>query len=252
MPIGNSPERRGVAAKASKVWTGDWTTTGQATLDPKDVFGPGPHKPDFYIPGVVPYFGQYVGLPSTYYHPADQPDGPVYPTFMYSRNGKTWSFPSPYQPIIDLGAHGRNRQNFGQAYLGTPSLLDHEGWLYLYYVYMPWQHNSDNDASGEYHLTRLREDRFVGIGSVSGQVGTWTTSEIVLTDDPGQLILNAVVRGSLRVELLDAATVQPLPGYAAADAVPKTPGDYLHAVGCWNGGKNLSALAGKTIRLRFA
>ena len=64
------------------------------------------------------------------------------------------------------------------------------------------------------YLAKLREDRFVGIGSTAGNVGTWTTSNITLSNDPGHLIVNAVVGGSVRVEVLDPSTLQPLAGYA--------------------------------------
>jgi hypothetical protein len=55
--------------------------------------------------------------------------------------------------------------------------------------------------------------------------------------------------GRLRVEILDAKG-QPLAGFAASDCDP-IGGDHLRRTVRWKGGSNLSALAGRAIRLRF-
>ena len=69
------------------------------------------------------------------------------------------------------------------------------------------------------YLARIREYRFVGIGSAAGSVGTWIYLRDLVCDDPGQSAVNAVVGGSLRVEVLDASTLRPLAGYGKSDAV---------------------------------
>lgn len=55
--------------------------------------------------------------------------------------------------------------------------------------------------------------------------------------------------GSVRVEVQDAQG-NPLPGYALSDCPPLY-GDELDTVAAWKSGSDLSALAGKPIRLRF-
>ena len=100
-------------------------------------------------------------------------------------------------------------------------------------------------------LAIIREDRFVGIESAPGSVGQWTTSEIALPSDPGQLIVNAVVDGSLLVEVLDPTTLLPIGEFSAANGVAITPGDYIDAVARWNGINDLNDLAGQTVSLRF-
>ena len=101
------------------------------------------------------------------------------------------------------------------------------------------------------HLATIAEDRFVGIKAAPGVVGTWTTSTITLPDDPGKLIVNAIVVGSLRVEVLDPKTLVPLAGYSKNDDGSIVPGDCLNAVARWNGTGGLRALAGQAVVLRF-
>ena len=208
--------RRGVYMKQSSTWDGTWTGSRQFILDPANNIPAGSTNYfDIYTPGVQQYYGQYVGLPTIYHHPGSwSTSGAVYPSFMYSRDGANWSIPDAYQPIIDLSAHGQNESNFGQAYTAT-SMVDRNGQLYIYYSYFPENHNSSNNsASGGIYLATLPEDRFEGIQSAPGSVGTWTTSAITLSNDPGHLILNALVEGSLRVEVLDALTMTPLAGFS--------------------------------------
>ena len=68
------------------------------TIDPGNIsqIASSSLKADMYVSSVMPYKGQYIGLPTMYYHPTTQADGPVYPTFMYSRDSSNWSFEDPY------------------------------------------------------------------------------------------------------------------------------------------------------------
>ena len=152
--------------------------------------------------------------------------------------------------MIDLSAHGQDESSFGQAYTAT-SMVESNGQLYIYYSYFPENHNSQDCSSGEIHLATLPEDRFMGIQSTAGKVGTWTTSAITLSSDPGHLVLNALVEGSLRVEVLKASTMAPLAGFTLRDATSLTSGDLLDAVAQWGGVNTLNTLAGQTIALRF-
>lgn len=234
---------RGVMMKLNDTWDGEWTAAPQNTIDPRDVFDS--TALDIYTPGVVPYFGQYVGLPAIY----NDNTGNMSPTFMYSRDGADWSFPASSQSIIDLNPHEENGLYAGMAFPAT-SLIDKDGWLHIYYSFLPSKHGEPT-ISGQMHLAKMREDRFVGIESTEDNVGTWTTSNITLSNDPGQLVVNAIVRGSVGVEVLDPLTMLPFAGYAASDCVPITSGDYLHAVSQWNGIDSLDAFAGQTVVLRF-
>jgi hypothetical protein len=247
--------RRGVYRKQSSAWEGtssNWTGSRQLILDPIDVIPSGNATNfDIYTPGIQTYHGQYIGLPAIYYHPGSwTASGPVYPTFMHSRDGTNWSFPNPYHSILDLSAHGQNETNFGQAYPAT-SVLERNGLCYIYYSYFPENHNSTSPTSGTIHLATIPEDRFVGIQASPGSTGTWTTAAITLPCNPGHLILNAVVGGSVRVEVLDAATGEPFAGFGETDGVSMSPGDHLSAPVQWNDGDTLNPLAGKSVAFRF-
>ncbi len=241
--------RRGVYMKQSDTWDGTWTGERQFILDPADVVPPGGTPFDIYSSCIQTYHGQYIGLPSLYFHP-DGGSGPIYPTFMYSRDGEDFSFDDPYHPIIDLSAHGQNEQTCGMAFSGT-TMVERNGLLHIYYEYYPFNHSNPDQQFSPMYLATLPVDRFVGIQSLPGSVGEWTTSTITLPDDPGHLILNALVNGSVRVEVLDPATGQPFPGYGEDDAIGILSGDFLDALAQWNGADNLNSLAGQMVELRF-
>lgn len=67
-----------------------------------------------------------------------------------------------------------------------------------------------------------------------------------------ELILNYATSapGSVRVEIQDAGG-QPIPGYALADC-REMYGDQIEQAVAWSGGSDVSALAGRPVRLRFA
>lgn len=243
--------RRGVYMKEANTWDGVWTGSRQYILDPLSMIPAGSRQYfDIYTPSIQPYHGQYIGLPAVYHHPGSwSASGPIYPSFMYSANGTDWSFHDAYQPIIDLAAHGQNEENFGMAFPAT-SIVEHDGMMYIYYSYFPENH-SESRSSGEIHLATLPQDRFVGIGSTPGKIGTWTTSPITLSDDPVRLIVNAVVDASLYVEVLDTETDTPISGFSLNDSTPLTPGDFINAMVKWGGVGDLAALAGRTVSLRF-
>ena len=192
---GVSPMRRGLVVRRSNTFGTKWTGPLEPTIDPAKVsgIGPGSAKPDMYCSSALPYYGQYIGLPSMFYHVDSNPygNGPLYPTFMYSRDSSHWTFEDPYHPIIDLRGHGNfpsddsaAHSKFGQAYMMT-SLPERNGELYLYYTYFPVQHASASEPSGQIYLAKLREDRFVGIQSAGNGIGTWTTSPLTLSSNPG-------------------------------------------------------------------
>ena len=132
-------------------------------------------------------------------------------------------------------------------------MVDHNGQLYIYYSYFPQNHNSsDNSSSGGIYLATLPEDRFMGIRSSPGSVGTWTTSAHHVSDDPGHLIINApggrlAPRGSARCYDPDGRW----PVSRCLMRRRCSPGDYLEAIAGWNGGDTFNSLAGRTVALRF-
>ncbi|HVU90553.1 MAG TPA: dockerin type I domain-containing protein [Pirellulales bacterium] len=251
-PSGSAGERRAVMMATSTTWGSNWTTP-TTVVDPANVpaLASGSNPADIYVPGVVPYKGQYIGLPSTYFHPAGQADGPLFPTFMYSRDGANWSFPNAQQSILNLSPYGQPGSSFGQAYMAS-SIPESGGNLYLYYTYFPEQHNTTPQSSGGMYLETIKEDRFEGILSTGNQQGMWTTPAITIpTGGDLHLILNATVTGALSVVILDPKTLLPMPGFGPATALTIAPGDYLDQMAQWSGTNSLAALAGKSVEIRF-
>jgi hypothetical protein len=100
------------------------------------------------------------------------------------------------------------------------------------------------------HVRRytLRLDGFVSASApMSG--GELVTKPLTFQGRHLVLNLSTSAAGGLRVELQDADG-KPLPGFALADC-PDIFGDTLEHVVTWNGGNDVSALAGKPVRLRI-
>ena len=237
---------RGVYAKRADVWAGTWPGPREFTINPHTH----PQSiPQLYTPGVLPYHGQYIGLPAAFYQ---ETNGSLYPVFMYSRDSKNWHFEGPYDPVIDLAAHGQDINTFGVAYPAT-SLVERDGELWIYYSYHPGKHDAPagDPALWGMHLQRIRVDGFVAIRSIPGQVGAWTTPAIRLPSLPVRLLINAEVQGTVRTEVLHPITLEPYPAMGAADAIPVPAGDHLAAPVSWIGAIDLSALTGQPVALRF-
>ncbi len=101
-----------------------------------------------------------------------------------------------------------------------------------------------------WHIERLvlRTDGFASV------TAPWAGGEMVtkpLTFDGGRLEISyrTSAAGSVRVEIQDASGV-PVPGHSLADC-PEIIGDETDRVVRWNQGADVSALAGRPVRLRF-
>ena len=94
----------------------------------------------------------------------------------------------------------------------------------------------------------IRTDGFVSVRASYGG-GEMVTKP--MTFSGGKLTINfsTSAAGFVKVGLLDAVG-NDIPGYGIGDAV-ETVGDDIERVVSWNGGSDVSAFAGKTIRLRF-
>lgn len=94
----------------------------------------------------------------------------------------------------------------------------------------------------------LRTDGFVSLNAGAGG-GELVTKPLIF--DGSKLVINYSTStvGGLRVEVQNAAG-EPLPGYALEDAV-ELYGDAIEQVYRWKSGADISALAGKPVRLRF-
>lgn len=168
----------------------------------------------------------------------------VEPTLMASRDGVTFTRWLP--PLIrrtDPEDRSGNRSNYmGWGMVEIPGRPDHLS-MYATEAYL-----SGTDT--RIRRFEYRKDGFVSIqgGAEGGEVVTR-----LLTVDPtaSSLQINAVAQtgGSVRVGF-ETEDGTPVPGFSLDDAVPFT-GDDLDHVLAWAGGSDLTALRGRSLRLRF-
>ena len=94
----------------------------------------------------------------------------------------------------------------------------------------------------------LRVDGFVSLHARQ-QPGELLTPQLIFTGHTLSLNFATTAAGSIRVELQDQAG-QPLPGYSLAEC-DELFGDTLNRTVTWGNRSNVSALAGKSLRLRI-
>jgi hypothetical protein len=233
---------------------------------------PGAPEEQLYTNGIIPYFRApqiYLGFPTRYVERGWSESMRALPElehrlkrsgltdrygmaltdglFMTSRDGRTfhrWSetFIRPGLRTSNNWAYGDNYQCWGVV--TTKAVMeDAPDELSVYATEGYWLGDSDR-------LRRftLRMDGFVSVhASMAG--GEFMTRPIVF--DGKELVLNFATSaaGSIRIEVLDVAA-EPIAGYTL-DESPEIFGDDLARVVAWKDGKDLAALSGTPIRLRF-
>jgi len=270
---GYDPGRRGAALHYSANWTDSpWTSVGNTVLDPEVIFDytQGPYRPDFYIPSIAAYHGQYIGLPAVYFRdenriPPDRPErvegtGPIYPVLMHSNDGINFTFPDldpdrGHSPIdltphlrINPRADGTNTTDMevGQMY-ARPTFLEVGDKLLLYYYTREDTHyESFPGQKTESFVAELRRDGFASLKADEGQVGEWRTVGITVPTEAKGLEINANVDGSLRVEIWQPL---PFPGQKLAESLEFT-GDKISHLVRWDG-LNFEDLVGQNVQFRF-
>jgi len=167
-----------------------------------------------------------------------------------SRNGKDFdkSWVYAQQPFVSRGPDS----SFDKSILEPSSEIITRGDEHLiYYTGLYSQHHSPDEAkkeSGRIGLAVLPLDRFV-CQKAEGKLGTIMTKPFTLEGDGLQVNVDAS-GGSFYVEILDAAG-EPVPGFAAEQANVYEDIDVLRLSPQWKSKKDMSALKGETIRLKF-
>ncbi len=170
---------------------------------------------------------------------------------MVSRDGENWhGYELPYyfasgwelegrQVLEALMEQGMIRRGDEIWQYGTVRFTEHGGTRYG---------GVEHEGSGFDRLIRLtqRLDGFVSLDA-GEEKGTILTRP--LTFSGGQLELNVKAKGVVRVALLDEQH-NPLPGYRLEDCEPIR-NDSVRYIVTWKGRSDLSAHAGKTVRVQF-
>ena len=227
----------------------------------KDLLKPSIDRPeeyqtDVYNLPVFSYQGIYIGMPTVFNHSGNTEHNSVgfnMVELAVSRNLVEWERVGNREKFIPSSPfEGEKNYDTGQLLAANqPIVKDNEIWFYytgLRYRDRPKGY-PDYPKRGAICLAKLRLDGFVSLdaGETEGYV---VTKPLVLEGKSLHVNIEAPA-GELRVEVLDAAGKKTLSGYSLKDSMPAK-GDGLDMELKWKTQSNLSALAGKSVRLRFA
>ena len=157
----------------------------------------------------------------------------------YSRDGWNWYREDfiPFCPV-DANKSAWNNGNI-QSAVGSPLIVGDK----LYFYMSGRRLNSNNKEVISTGLATLRRD---GFASMSG-TGTLTTETVSFNGK--FLYVNADVKGSLKVEVLDASG-NVKPGFSVDDCIAMK-SDNTKCRITWNGNTTLESLKGEQIKLKF-
>jgi hypothetical protein len=169
-----------------------------------------------------------------------------------SRDGIAWNFHWVYagQPLVPRGPAGAWDKDM---IFPTSQIITHEDKHWIYYGGNNERHGAaEKDVwflrQGGIGLAWLRLDGFVAL-EAGDLGGTVTTKPFKL--EGGHLRLNVDAGdGKVRVEVLDAAG-KPIPSFSGESAIAYQGVDALRLEPTWKDHRELSALTGRTVRLKI-
>lgn len=246
-------------------------------------------KPDLYDQGMIPYEGQYIGFFSTYRRddqrvPTGWPDseigvtqvararpdrttGPIYPLIGWSGDGRKWTLPDLSECYLDLDTFKRvseapyrtsNANELPQCYTGFGMAVEGDVMYFSHQVRDDTHYNSWIGGSSRGSFDRLwriaihskTKDRFFRWHPTNTAVESIFRSSIVrIQDDATMFKINCDITGSIKVELLNAITGDPITGYAKADCDAVSDASLYNNV-TW-GGKTVAPLSGQNVRVKI-
>lgn len=219
---------------------------------------------DFYNSAAIKYPGTqnvYLMFPTIYYHYRKEValtlgapergagnDGPMEIHFAASSDGIRWTR-FDRKPFIPVGKTG---DWDGGITFSSPCLIVRDDEIWIYYTAYDFTHgNYDfkrDKLKGVITRAVLRLDGFVS-AEADHRGGEFITSPLTLDGLNLSLNVKTTVGGHVRVEVQDLEG-KPIAGFSA-DRCDPINGDYVSRVLTWQGDSDLSALAGKRIKLRF-
>ncbi len=231
--------------------------------DEKDPVG----SRDFYTLEVLPYLDGYVGFTSVYHNmmgvaPAAMDTGNAQSPWMdkmdvqllWSRDGERFQRMGHRRVFIPNGPPGAWDQDLVYSVHGG-IVREDVGEVWLYYEGFQghhWFYHRQEPQKGQVGLAILRLDGFVAI---TGK-GALTTRPLRFQGRALEINATGVDKyvgpdyGTVRVEVLDGSTGQPVAGFTKDDSDPFGGDEIRHTVS-WKGKSDLKTLTGKTIQLRF-
>lgn len=233
---------RGFRDGVRDIMTGTSTDFRQWT-DPVYLSYPGAPKEHLYTNAIQPCDRAphlLLGFPTRFLPQRGQQ---VEPTFMTSRDGLTFQrWTEALIPVTAPENRDGNRSNYMAWGLLTLPGQDREHSVYATEAYY-------KGPAGRLRRFTYRIDGFVSV-QATAEGGTLLTKPLQFTGAELTINYRAAPAGSVRVEIVDANS-QPLPGFGLADC-QELRGDAIDQVVTWKGNADVSALAGRPVRLRFA
>jgi len=189
-----------------------------------------------YAMPVFRYANVYLGLVMIFHTKEDLVDCEL----AWSRDTIRWERVCPGRPLIPRGPRGSF--DWGCIY-GAAYPVVRDGEIRLYYGGSDGPHTAWR--SGGFGLARLRPDGFAGMQTAdSEKMGTVVTRAIECTGRQLRVSADVAAGGSLRAAVLGAE------GLGVDDCEPITT-NVTDGLLRWRGGRDLTALRGQQVRLRF-
>lgn len=213
-----------------------------------------PPQSDHYNAACIqyPWAGEaYFMFPSLYRHFPEPPvgkygnDGFVDIQMAVSRDGVRWDRPSR-APYVPMGLEGS--LDSSQLYMAIGILRNGDA-LYQYYGgYRSTHGQTGVENGGSIQRLEQRLDGFM-YAEAPQSGGTLTTPPLLFTGRRLLVNIDGSAAGTGRAALLDAGGTE-IPGFTLAECDPFEANSLAREV-AWKGNNDLSAWAGKPIRLRF-
>ena len=258
---------RKITLTAGRIVSDDFTNWSEEVevIGPDEIdqaFAPeGLSRMDFYGANVSKYTEApniYIALPNAYYHwefdmtrrwwrghPVQLPST-LDVQLMTSRDGIRWSRTPQRKPFIRLGPKG----TFWSSTIWPSNVIRVGDELWIFFAGLDVSHKEQSmiESHGARGRAILRLDGFIS-ADAAYTGGELTTEPLIFSGRKLQLNVDTSAGGTVRVEMQDGSG-KPIGGFTAEDS-DEINGNYLRVVATWNGNEDVSALAGKPVKLRF-
>lgn len=213
---------------------------------------------DVYGPGILPYReaeGVYLSLMSMFHH-WDLVGGAMFPEtgdvrLGVSRDARHFTQPGGRRPFLGVGPAAAFDSKFLWPLLGNPIRMGDELWIYYFGSNIDHSQRVDTAAKGPLMAISRAVMRLDGFVSADFDYvgGTLLTPPLRFAGSRLELNLDTGAGGVGRVEVLDESG-DPIPGFTLPEA-DQLNGNNVRTLASWRGQSDLSALAGRTVRLHF-
>lgn len=209
---------------------------------------------DFYGPGVFLYEGVYLALIPVFHHWKGSANG-AWPNtgdiqLAVSRDGRHFSRPGPRGPYLSTGRDGEFDSKWIYPVL-RPVRMGDDLWIYYYGTNHDHARRLDRFAAkeeGAISRAILRADGW--ISADADYEGGWLmTPPLRFAGSRLELNLDTGAGGVAEVEILEESG-KPVPGFSLHEA-DELNGNNVRLPVSWRGRSDVSALAGKPVRLRM-